>query len=478
MPDFEMQKYRLGNRSQNFNEVVKRSGETAHRVKTTQVKLTKEGSSRMEGTLDFDSLTETQQLIILYGRHPFQKQPGISVQDDVNKTPFKEAVQQGLEVIQNVNSTPDRIQKNPGSWIKIMEENNVSEFLLNGDSENMFILVRKVMVILVLSGGIGFSDLKPLKQSSLCKVGYGYQCTSKDITFTISNEKNQSGVSYGEIVDDYLKKLHENLPHLDENSSLLYHGKYTWFQNKAISIEEITETPGWIYKYLRQNAKPRSQNANPRSQNTNPRSQKTNPRGQNANPTSQKVIQDINSTSDKIQKRPGSLEQEDNGIKKQKIMGDTTQFHEFLLKGDSENMFILVRKVMVVLVMSGRIRFSDLKPLKQSSLCKIQNGYQCTSKGIVFNISNEKNESGVSCGEIVDDYLKKLKANLPHLNDNSPLFLCGKPSFFQNSPIGIGTIQGTPHWISEYLRQKANSKGQKVCVYKIQADIKAMKAKK
>ena len=40
MPDFEMQKYRLGNRSQNFNEVVKRSGETAHRVKATQVKLT------------------------------------------------------------------------------------------------------------------------------------------------------------------------------------------------------------------------------------------------------------------------------------------------------------------------------------------------------------------------------------------------------------------------------------------------------
>ena len=398
-------------------------------------------------------------------------------------------MQQGLEVIQNVNSTPDRIQKNPGSWgwswIKIMEENNVSEFLLNGDSENMFILVRKVMVILVLSGGIDFSDLKPLKQSSLCKVGYGYQCTSKDITFTISNEKNQSGVSYGEIVDDYLKKLHENLPHLDENSSLLYHGKYTWFQNKAISIEEIIETPGWIYKYLRQNAKPRSQNTNPRSQNTNPRSRKTNPRsqnanprGQNANPTSQKVIQDINSTSDKIKKRPGSLEQEDNGIKKQKIMDDKTQFHEFLLNGDSENMFMLVRKVMVVLVMSGGIRFSDLKPLKQSSLCKIQNGYQCTSKGIVFNISNEKNESGVSCGEIVDDYLKKLKANLPHLNDNSPLFLCGKPSFFQNSPIGIGTIQGTPHWISEYLRQKANSKGQKVCVYKIQADIKAMKAKK
>ena len=42
MPDFEMQKYRLGNRSQNFNEVVKRSGETAHRVKATQVKLTQQ----------------------------------------------------------------------------------------------------------------------------------------------------------------------------------------------------------------------------------------------------------------------------------------------------------------------------------------------------------------------------------------------------------------------------------------------------
>ena len=85
---------------------------------------------------------------------------------------------------------------------------------------------------------------------------------------------------------------------------------------------------------------------------------------------------------------------------------------------------------------------------------------------------------GVNRGEIVDDYLKKLKANLPHLNDNSPLFLCGKPSFFQYSPIGIGPIQGSPHWISEYLRQKAKSKGQKVCVYKIQSDIKAMKAKK
>ena len=90
---------------------------------------------------------------------------------------------------------------------------------------------------------------------------------------------------------------------------------------------------------------------------------------------------------------------------------------------------------------------------------------------------NKKNERGVSRGEIVDDYLKKLKANLPHLNDNSPLFLCGKSSFFfQSSPIGIGTIQGTPHWISEYLRQKDNSKGQKVCVYEIQADIRAMKA--
>ena len=140
-------------------------------------------------------------------------------------------------------------------------------------------------------------------------------------------------------------------------------------------------------------------------------------------------------------------------------------------------MLILVRKVMVILVISGGIRVSDLQPLKQSSLCKIQNGYQCTSKDIVFNILNKKNESGVSRGEIVDDYLKKLKANLPHLNDNSPLFLCGKSSFFfQNSPIGIGTIQGTPHWISEYLRQKDNSKGQKVCVYEIQADIRAMKA--
>ena len=90
---------------------------------------------------------------------------------------------------------------------------------------------------------------------------------------------------------------------------------------------------------------------------------------------------------------------------------------------------LLVRKVMVILVIS------DLQPLKQSSLCKIQNGYQCTSKDIVFNILNKKNESGVSRGEIVDDYLKKLKANLPHLNDNSPLFLCGKSSFFfQNSP--------------------------------------------
>ena len=43
---------------------------------------------------------------------------------------------------------------------------------------------------------------------------------------------------------------------------------------------------------------------------------------------------------------------------------------------------------------------------------------------------NKKNERGVSRGEIVDDYLKKLKANLPHLNDNSPLFLCGKSIFF------------------------------------------------
>ena len=107
-----------------------------------------------------------------------------------------------------------------------------------------------------------------------------------------------------------------------------------------------------------------------------------------------------------------------------------TQFHEFLLNGGSENMLILVRKVMVILVISGGIRVSDLQPLKQSSLCKIQNGYQCTSKDIVFNILNKKNERGVSRGEIVDDYLKKLKANLPHLNDNSPLFLCGKSSFF------------------------------------------------
>ena len=91
---------------------------------------------------------------------------------------------------------------------------------------------------------------------------------------------------------------------------------------------------------------------------------------------------------------------------------------------------LLVRKVMVILVISGGIRVSDLQPLKQSSLCKIQNGYQCTSKDIVFNILNKKNESGVSRGEIVDDYLKKLKANLPHLNDNSPLFLCGKSIFF------------------------------------------------
>ena len=92
----------------------------------------------------------------------------------------------------------------------------------------------------------------------------------------------------------------------------------------------------------------KSQNANPRSQNANPRSQNANPRSQNANPTSQKVIQDINPTSDEIQKQPGSLEHEDNGIKKQKIMDYKTQFHEFLSNGGSENMFILVRKVMVI----------------------------------------------------------------------------------------------------------------------------------
>ena len=63
------------------------------------------------------SLNETQELIMLYGQDAFQKQPGISVQADSNKTPCKEAVQRGLEVIQSVNSTPDRIQKNPGSWI-------------------------------------------------------------------------------------------------------------------------------------------------------------------------------------------------------------------------------------------------------------------------------------------------------------------------------------------------------------------------
>ena len=41
MPDFEMQKYRLGNRSQDFNGVVvKRSGEVAQHLKATQVKLT------------------------------------------------------------------------------------------------------------------------------------------------------------------------------------------------------------------------------------------------------------------------------------------------------------------------------------------------------------------------------------------------------------------------------------------------------
>ena len=82
------------------------------------------------------------------------------------------------------------------------------------------------------------------------------------------------------------------------------------------------------------------------------KSQNANPRSQNANPTSQKVIQDINPTSDEIQKQSGSLEHEDNGIKKQKIIDDTTQFHEFLLNGGSENMFILVRKVMVILVIS------------------------------------------------------------------------------------------------------------------------------
>ena len=115
--------------------------------------------------------------------------------------------------------------------------------------------------------------------------------------------------------------------------------------------------------------------------------------------------------------------------------------------------YLLVRKLMVILVMSGGIRFSDLKPLKQSIFSKIQNGYYCTSRDIVFNISNKKNESGVSRGEIVDDYLKKLKANLPHLNDNSPLFLCGKPSFFfkihllalelfKEHPIGFPNISG------------------------------------
>jgi hypothetical protein len=40
MPDFEMQKYRLGNRSQNFNEVVKRSGEVFQHLKASRVKLT------------------------------------------------------------------------------------------------------------------------------------------------------------------------------------------------------------------------------------------------------------------------------------------------------------------------------------------------------------------------------------------------------------------------------------------------------
>ena len=88
---------------------------------------------------------------------------------------------------------------------------------------------------------------------------------------------------------------------------------------------------------------------------------------------------------------------------------------------------------------------------------------------------NKKNERGVSRGEIVDDYLKKLKAKLPHLNDNSPLFLCGKSSFFSKFSYW--------HWnysrntsLDFRISQAEGQKGQKVCVYEIQADIRAMKA--
>ena len=68
------------------------------------------------------------------------------------------------------------------------------------------------------------------------------------------------------------------------------------------------------------------------------------------------------------------------------------------------------------------------------------------------------NSAGISHGDILHQYLVALKQDLPHVNENSPLFFRGNPatdskkSYFQNQPIGEGLLKSVAREMAVFLR--------------------------
>ena len=68
------------------------------------------------------------------------------------------------------------------------------------------------------------------------------------------------------------------------------------------------------------------------------------------------------------------------------------------------------------------------------------------------------NSAGISHGDILHQYLVALKRDLPHVNENSPLFFRGNPatdsktSYFQNQPIGEGLLKSVAREMALFLK--------------------------
>ena len=74
-----------------------------------------------------------------------------------------------------------------------------------------------------------------------------------------------------------------------------------------------------------------------------------------------------------------------------------------------------------------------------------------------FVIPSECNEAGVSHGEIIRLYLQRLNKDVRDINDDTPLFLQGRPatktepSRFSKQPIGKNLLVKVPEYMAEKL---------------------------